>query len=286
MTESVFPHTPDFGWARFLTIVVTVLAVLQLAFRKAASIPAGAAFLRSVGVLLVLGVFTFLVMISSNDGRTPARATICGNNLKQIVLAMHTRSSLQGHLLPPVIEEEQKPPRSWRVELLSYMDDTRTRKDYVDSQSWDSPANAWLRPLCPYSYQCPSVPKSLWDSPREMTAYAMPTGPHAFGNGRKWTIEEIPDGAANTIMLVEACGRNLVWLEPRDVEVNEQNLGINQPGGQPGYSRSVFSTYHRSAANVALADGSVRRVNEKTDPQVLRALLTVDGGEAAAEDFR
>lgn len=47
----------------------------------------------------------------------------------------------------------------------------------------------------------------------------------------------------------------------------------------PGYSRSVVSSYHREAAHVALGDGSVRRLNEQIDPQLLRALLTVDGSE-------
>lgn len=36
---------------------------------------------------------------------------------------------------------------------------------------------------------------------------------------------------------------------------------------------------HRGIANAGFADGSVHQLSEKIDPEVLKSLITVDGGE-------
>ena len=108
----------------------------------------------------------------------------------------------------------------------------------------------------------------------------MPTGPDAFGREDGLRSDRmITDGSSNTIMILEACGQNIPWLQPRDVDVETTPPGINLPGDSPGSSRGVLSSHHFRIASVAFADGSVRSLNEQIDPQLLRALLTTNGGE-------
>ena len=80
-------------------------------------------------------------------------------------------------------------------------------------------------------------------------------------------------------MVLEACGSNVIWTEPRDQPVASVAKSINGPGSRPGQSNSLLSSWHSNGAQAALADGSVRFVSESTDPRILRALLTIDGGE-------
>jgi hypothetical protein len=96
-------------------------------------------------------------------------------------------------------------------------------------------------------------------------------------------LKTVTDGTSNTIAVVEACGHPVVWTEPRDIDLDQQAVGVNLPGEQPGRSRGVVSSYHHAGGHVGLADGSVRFVSEQIDPNVLRALLTATGGEPAGE---
>jgi prepilin-type processing-associated H-X9-DG protein len=81
------------------------------------------------------------------------------------------------------------------------------------------------------------------------------------------------------MLLGECSGLNIVWTEPRDIDTSKQRIGINFPGGRPGWSSSILSSYHRGGAYAGFADGSARFLSEKIDPKVLHALTTATGGE-------
>jgi hypothetical protein len=112
-------------------------------------------------------------------------------------------------------------------------------------------------------------------------------GPHTIGGDGVTAIgfKDITDGTSNTIFAVESCGREILWTEPKDIEVTDNSLGVNLPGDQPGHSRGILASYHAGGAHVLFAAGIVRMVNEKIDPEVLRLLTTRDGGEMAPEEW-
>jgi prepilin-type processing-associated H-X9-DG protein len=95
------------------------------------------------------------------------------------------------------------------------------------------------------------------------------------------SLDEIgmADGLTNTMLLGEACGLNIVWNEPRDIEVGTLPAGVNLSGKTPGTSDGWLSSYHLDSANVAFADGSTRTISKKIDPKILKALTTVDGDD-------
>ena len=82
---------------------------------------------------------------------------------------------------------------------------------------------------------------------------------------------------------MEACGTRIVWTNPQDVDVDSATIGINLPGREPGFSDGITSSHHTGGAQAALADGSVRFISADTDPNILKALLTVDGKEPVAD---
>lgn len=148
---------------------------------------------------------------------------------------------------------------------------------YHFDEPWDSPFNKGIQQKCPTSYHCPSHTSEL-----QFTDYAMLRGPGTVGGDglTAISIQDILDGTSNTILVVEACGRKIVWTEPKDIEVTDGSLGVNLPGDQPNRSCGIVSSYHSGGAHVVMADGSVRFVGEKINKTVLKALTTIHGDEA------
>ncbi len=206
----------------------------------------------------------------------------CGNQLRYILFAMHSYEELHRHFVPPVVETEGLPARSWRVDLLPFLDQSPLRKRYSVDDQWDGSRNSTLSQEMPHEFTCAANPGTTVDhngTAWRTTDYAMVKGPSAFGSptGRKFS--ELPDGATNTVAIVEAAGRRIPWLKPEDVEPTADTTSINAPGSAHGRSRSAISSYHPGGAMVGMADGSVRFVSERVDLKTLQAILTVDGGK-------
>lgn len=207
--------------------------------------------------------------------------SLCKYSMKEIVLKFHDFHDREHHLPMPAAGT---PPVSWRVNLLPYLDQKELFARYDQSQPWDALPNSSLRAERVRGYECPVV--SYWLTNRQppeffYTSYALPVGPHAlFDSASPRTFRDVPDGLSNVIALLEVCGMNIVWSEPRDVEIDKVPLGFNLPGSQPGTSDGVLSSMHRGGrVNVGFADGAVRAIAPDIDPVVLRRLLERDDGE-------
>ena len=233
----------------------------------------------------------FLILPKISDERNSTPRTLCKNNLKQIGLALHNFHDRHGRFPDSVVQTEDLPARSWRVELLPFLDQSREFNIYDKKSVWDSATNIPLSHRELRSYTCPAVPHlaSQDSSGRWYSAYATLTGPQtAFPGGRGLSLEEFSDGTSNTALVVEACGQQIVWTEPRDIEISARNVGINLPGNQPDRSPAAWSSYHGrgtgGGANSLQADGSVRFLSGDTDLRVLLAISTANGGEAKVAD--
>ncbi len=82
--------------------------------------------------------------------------------------------------------------------------------------------------------------------------------------------DEVTDEPSETIRFVENIGENVHWMEPRDLQYDTMSFRVNDPEG-------VSSKYLAPA--VTMFNGSVRRLEEELPEDVLRAMLTVNGGE-------
>ncbi len=214
--------------------------------------------------------------------REVSRRSECKNSLKQIGLAFHNYLDTYEHFADSQTNGEGVPPHSWRVTLLPYLDHQTEFEAYNQTENWNSNNNYKLALLRLREFTCPSVrPAYAQDSDaRWLTAYATLNSPQsAFPGGKGRSIKEFPDWTSHTVLVVEACGQQIVWTEPRDIELTDKNLGINLPGNKPGQSSGSWSSYHRDGAQTLMADGSVRFMSVTTDPKVLRAITTANGGE-------
>lgn len=236
--------------------------------------------------LLAIGVLSFILfglLLPAFQPERPRIRSTCRNKLKQIGLAMLNYHDTVERL--PATAGGQ-PPVSWRVLLLPYLDQAPMFNAYDQAKRWNESPNAEFLLRDVWVYRCPGVQRPADEQGRFFTSYVAPVGPRTMlrsGEGRQ--LRDITDGSSNTIAVVEACGLEILWTEPRDFDVTQGPVGINLKGHGRTDSPGVMSGYHTGGVHALFGDGAVRFLSQKTDPAVLNALLTADGGDDSGESW-
>jgi beta-lactamase regulating signal transducer with metallopeptidase domain len=213
-----------------------------------------------------------------SNARLSAQRQVSMNNLKQIMLAMHSWADVHGGRFPaPVIygkDGKGKVPHSWRVELLPYLEQAHLYEAYQFDESWDSEANKKVLAQMPPFFRHPVddakstsagyfvlVPAELQGDVAER---ALPT---AFGKREGVKFAEILDGTSNTLAVVEA-KREIPWTRPDDIVFD------------PEKAPPTLGGFFKEGYNAGLCDGSVRFISGKIEPATLKILISPQGGEA------
>ena len=87
------------------------------------------------------------------------------------------------------------------------------------------------------------------------------------------------DGLSNTISFLETNREPSPWMRGGPATIRCLDTAV-EPYLGPG---APFGDCHRGRGNFAFADGSVRILTDKTSPAFFRSLLTIRGGEQAAD---
>ena len=224
------------------------------------------------------GILLALLLPAVQAAREAARRASCSNNMKQIGLAMHTYEAAHGSLPPAyTVDEDGNPMHSWRVLLLPYLDQTFLYEQYNMDEPWDSPNNRALADLMPAIYACPSSPD---DATNNETSYVMIVGPNTISDGpTARDLAAITDDTSNTIMIVEAAGSGINWMEPVDLNADEISYDINDGSG------TGIRSEHPGVTNILFCDGSVRMVSFVVDLETLGHLAARNDGETPGTDF-
>lgn len=200
--------------------------------------------------------------------RTAALRTQSMNNLKQMMLGLHNYHDAYGHLPPAVVVDEASgEKRSWRVELLPFLECADLYQQYRKDEPWDSPANQQVMLQMPQTFAVTGTtgthrtPYQAIVSERGGLTRTKDGGPPKFRDFR--------DGLSNTVMLAETT-QLVPWTQPVDLVANE--------------ATPTLGTARQKDAGilVGIADGSVRFIASSVDPRVWNALITRDGQEAVS----
>jgi hypothetical protein len=269
---------------RYMMALPGLLAVLSavVAFRIWWRSKEGAARVHE-GIVIFLALCVLITILSPGvvERRESPRRTQCKNNLKHIGIAMHNYHDHHGSFPAAALG---LPPVSWRISLLPYLENGAVAEQYDRNQTWDSPQNVALQMKRIQPFECPSRPSQYDSQGRFLTSYVVPMSPGAiFDSAAGTPISEIKDGTSNTLLVLEACGTEIIWTDPRDGGESTTEVSLNGPGPVKGRSDSMISSWHYEGAQVGLADGSVRFLDKNIDVVVLKSLMTKDGGERIEE---
>ncbi len=200
-----------------------------------------------------------LLMPAVQSARQAAMRTQSSNSLKQIGIALHNYHEVHGHLPPSVIVENGI-ERSWRVELLPYLDQSDLYQKYRKDRSWDSPENQLVLNSMPAVYKSVPRPDSTMTPFRGI---GIETG-ILRSSGKGLRFADVIDGLALTIAVVET-SEMVPWTKPDRFEPTVGELRIS--GLYPGGFHALFG------------DASVRFMSANVDEEILRGMLTYAGGE-------
>ncbi len=264
--------------------------------------------LTLIEVLLVIVIVVILIGLflpAVRRVREPAERMSCANNLKQLILALHSYESMgqpsfsetgsvsvsSEHLLPPGCIGAGATPEerlSWIVALLPYLEQNSYPQFNLEKgYAGNLPAvqTKFMVFLCPSSKDVvtdAAVTNYVTMSGIGPDAAKQPAG--AAGNGfmgydRLTSMTMIKDGASNTIALMETRADLGPWARG-GVSTLRGFDPVNTPlqGDNPSFGG------HTNGMNIGMADGSVRFVRSSIDPTRLAAAITIAGGETVDLD--
>ena len=150
------------------------------------------------------------------------------------------------------------------MKLLPYLEQQPLFDQFHLDEPWDSEHNKQLLGQMP----------EIYARPNGKVAPGMTTSVAPIGEGTIWKSEkgasfrDVRDGTSNTIAVVEAADEAAVpWTKPDDWQVDPSDPLKGVRDSRPGGFQAL------------ILDGSVRFIANSLDPTVLKAMLTMAGGE-------
>jgi len=216
-------------------------------------------------VVAVFGILLFMLLPPSQRTSGGHRRTQCLNQIRQVALAMINYENENRHFLPAYIADENgKPMHSWRVLLLPYLNQDELYQRYSMDEPWDGPNKSKLHDEIAHLYRCPKS-----DSRAHGSVYALITGEGtAFDGDKTINYQDLSDGYANTILMVEIFDPDFHWMKPQDIPI-EQFLE----------STAQQTANHSGNRNIATFGGATYSISTDTPKQALRKLVEIADGE-------
>ncbi len=232
--------------------------------------------MRSAFAALSIALLAVLVVAApvpkdksvKEEPATDAQKKVAENNLKQIMIAIHSYHDANG-----VWPQDTASGLSWRVLLLPYLEEEALYKQFDLNGAWDSDANKKLTESMPKVF-APVRPLNVPKGETFLRGFggtnAATAG--AFQPGQRLTIVSITDGTSNTIAVIDA-GEAVTWTKPgTDLDPDAKEF--------PKLGRMIDGDYFFAA----MCDGSVKKVTRKFDEKTMKAAVSRAGGEVFAED--
>jgi len=222
-----------------------------------------------IAVIILLIAFAFVLLSGFSKVRYGEPLYTCYRQMHVLAKGIIAYRNEHGHYPPPyILDSTGKPMHSWRILILPYIAEAELYDKYDFDEPWDGPNNSRLASSMPAVFHCPG---NSWSGSDSTTSYLA-----VIGNDTAWnpdanvSIDDIADGAQDTVLLAEYARSDIHWMEPRDVSIDD-TVGEN----------SYFPASHHDDGDwvIAYADGYVEVIDD-LPLEVFRAMLTVAGGES------
>jgi type II secretory pathway pseudopilin PulG len=191
-------------------------------------------------------------------------------NVRQIAEALLRYHQDHGEFPPAyTVDAKGKPLHSWRVLILPYLGEQNLYSQIRLNEPWDSPYNQR------FHSQMPAVFQEVNATPGNNTCCVAIEGKgFVFDGTKKTKLDEIKDGASDTILVLEISGSDIPWMEPKDFTMADVDF---TPGSNVG---GFVGSQHSKGAYVGLGDGSSKLVSDQMDASEFKTRLTISGNES------
>ncbi len=218
-------------------------------------------------LLFAIAFVLFCLLFPATRNARPAAFRMqCSNNLKQIGLALHNYESKYGQFPPAfTLDGEGKRLHSWRTLLLPFLEQADLYSKVDLTKSWDDPVNDAVRRVPLSMYQCPS--RKLQQG--QTTYLAVVCAKSSLQPNKGRAITEFVDPLSDTIVVYEVEPTQAVhWMSPEDAD---EKMFLS--------SNDKSKTSHAGGRYALFADGHVQFLASKISTEILRGMITIDGGE-------
>lgn len=231
-------------------------------------------------------VLAALLLPAVQGKRQTGNVRSCLHNMKELALALRNTEAIHGALPKSIfVRGKNDDIHSWRMQAIHILEARHYYIKYSFDEPWNGPSNQCLLATVPGDpWQCPTH-----DAASDTNYFAIVGPQTAWGDGEPRKFEDITDGASNTILLIEAAGRGIHWMEPRDLSFDEAVELLTTPltddsvdGHRVDHGYFFKPSFVR---NVALCDGSCHALRLPIPREAAVALLTADGGEKIESDW-
>ena len=293
-------------------------------------------------VVAIIGVLIALLLPAVQKIRESANRVNCANNLKQIGLALQNYHNVERFFPPSKVSHPHT--HSWTAFLLPYLEQDNLQREYHWNVNWQHSSNQIVVNTVLKIMRCPSTPDpsridrvgaNITAAVGDYAAVAVvaetlaarrdliPVRPANLvgvpAKDEAVRLQEIRDGASNTLMITEDAGRpvhyirsgfgppnstpgggnaNVTngrvtgagWADPEaDIPLHGFTWdGLHAPGPCPincTNNNETFS-FHPAGVNATFADGSVRFLSANLNISTYASLVTREGGEViSSPDF-
>lgn len=219
-----------------------------------------------VVVIVIIGILVGLLLPFRRAAPEAARRMQCGNNLKQIGLAMAAYHDFYKSL-PPAYTTDADGNRlhSWRTLLLPYMEQNSLYQKIDLTKPWDDPTNvAATTGAVPTVYLCPS------SRAQSKTLYQVVVDPESCFPGAECTSwSSFKDSRSDTLLVVEApLDSEVEWMSPYDTDwATLSSIG------------EKTKLAHKGCFHILMASGNYAFLPTRSTSSERRTLMTIAAGD-------
>jgi prepilin-type N-terminal cleavage/methylation domain-containing protein/prepilin-type processing-associated H-X9-DG protein len=266
---------------------------------------AGFTLIELLVVLSILSVLITLILPAVQAARETARRASCSNNLMQLGVAAQNYETSH-EVLPPgsinLVSPVKNTPSgyhmSWVAQILPYLEQKNVFNHMNFLNGAYSGENSTARAITLNVLICPSG--SVGGGRRGDAAPSNYAACHhyiedpiaidnlgAFFLNSKVRLDDIPDGASNTIYFGEKRhDADLGWMSETRATLRNTGAMVNiaiLPSQSNPDPVGGYSSFHSGGVNVCFGDGSVRFLENKISPVVYQRLGNRQDGEMVSK---
>lgn len=269
--------------------------------------PAGFSLVELLAVVAIIGLLISLTLPAVQTARESARRSACSNNLRQVGIAIATYEAAR-RWFPPGDDALSRRNHAWSSFILPYLEEHKTASRIDYTRPWNDPqGNAAIADAMIATYVCPSGIRSFPGkqdyggvmgnavvlSQEEELSELPPGWSHggvlyatADDCPRPCRAAQVSDGLSKTLLVSEGVDRGFMEMD------NESRIGNARWAcgtncfflSSPVLNTSEvdgFRSNHLGGVHGLFGDGHVVHLVDDMAPEILTAICTKAGGEAA-----